>query len=166
MNAHINMHGIIAQIPVEKIKEMAKGVLKRDGYHVPMASITLKDGKTMLCTLTWDDDEEKHFVFNELSAVIKAKAESYVFIMDGAMRKIDFKDGDFVEENYDTERPLTYPESMRTEVLIIHDVNRHGKCDIHMIEYKYNDKRKLIIGKEIKLTAKDDMEGLMVNFFK
>jgi len=62
------------------------------------------------------------------------KADRVVLIWDAAFRMVDKKDA---PEYSELEAPLTYPKSMRTECLIIENINiLSGKDSVEIIPYK------------------------------
>ena len=51
--------------------EMAKGVLKRDGHHSPIAIIGYPNGGKKICSLEFRDKSEKILVINKIASILK-----------------------------------------------------------------------------------------------
>jgi hypothetical protein len=86
-------------------------------------------------------------------------------VMESFAREVQPEQLKYVEENYATERPSIYPESMRKEMLIIHEQLRDGTGNICLIEFKkINEKVEIVSEITEKISADTKIVG--TNFFK
>ena len=99
--------------------EFAKGVLKKDNVLAPVALLVAPSGVTVV-PIKFDSDAKKHTVYTAIgSACRRIGATHVVLVNDAAMRTFD-KGADYEKVVSDpTEAPLTYPKSMRTEVVMV-----------------------------------------------
>ena len=134
----------------------AKANLMKDG-HLATVMMWFKDKKLIGSPQLFVDfkepttDENKDM--NVLAAGMFAKeigADSVVFIWDGAMKTMN------PDQPYDiTESPLSYPESMRTECILIEAIKMpSGKEDVIIIPYKGGD------GKPVEFLPEDAYKGM------
>lgn len=124
---------------LQKMVEAAKANLIKDGY-LAAVMMWFKDKELIAGPNLHVDfkrptsDESKDL--NILAAGMFAKeigADTVVFVWDGALRHMDNLD-----QAYDiTESPLSYPESMRTECVVIEGIKvPSGEEDVIIIPYK------------------------------
>jgi hypothetical protein len=128
---------------IDSAMKVAKKCLLRDGYVVP--AILFFKGGSMLgdpCPMQdLDADTNISKTKNAFMAGAFArirKADLVVMVWEGAFRKID-------PEKYDeTEAPLLYPKSMRTECIIIEGIEvPSGKEEVTIAPYKGGDGEKV-----------------------
>jgi hypothetical protein len=123
---------------LQGLMKIAKQNLLKDGYlapvimwfrnEIPIGNPQLfKDFK---CP-TSEENKDKNILFAGFVAKV-LQADTIVFIWDAAMKTMN------PDQPYDiTESPLTYPESMRTEVIIIEGIKvPSGKEDVLITPYK------------------------------
>ena len=130
---------------IDELKRIAKKLLVRDGYHQPMFFLCIDDqiiGQPLPTTMFKRFFEELNAEDFKTQAVFgmgllakKLEANRLIMVWDAAMRIMppDTKMGQVDE----TEFPLQYPRSMRTECLIFNDISFvTGKDVTHVIPYK------------------------------
>ena len=128
---------------VEDITTIAKKNLSDDGYLCPIFFL-VKDEMIIAppipCNILFDKklnaEDAKSFAVFKMGVLARAyKATRLIMIWDAAMRTMP-KDG-----NYDaTDAPLTFPKSMRTECIIVNDINlQSGKDKTCIVPYKGGD---------------------------
>jgi hypothetical protein len=84
----------------------------------------------------------KYEMYRKLGATLGQRGVTDVILLnDCVFRTIDSKDFKYVKENYNTEAPSCYPESMRTEALVFVHINFKEKDKACMIPYKRIGKR-------------------------
>jgi hypothetical protein len=149
----------------EEVKSLAKQILLKDGYHVQMVLIFPPNNQPMSIPLNWKDDEEKRELFHKIHILLdELHSDRYIMIMESFAREVQPEQLKYVEENYDTERPSVYPESMRKEMLIIHEQLRDGTGNICLIEFKkVNEKVEIVSEITEKISADAKIVG--TNFF-
>jgi len=98
-------------------------------------------------------NSDKYEMYRKLGAMLGLKNITDVILLnDCAFRTVNVKDFQFVKENYNTESPLSYPESMRTEALVFAHINFKEKDKICMMAYKK-------YGKEVEFLSEEFSEG-------
>ena len=152
-------------VDINEMKKIAIDILKKDKYHTPMLFMCTHNNEIVPFMLRWENDLEKQMTFNNIRAMIKTHAKSYIMINDAAMRTVDIKHSEYVKNNPETEQPLCYPENMRSECLIIQKCTIEGKTELHIVEYKFNESRDVEIISDRDFSDVD-MEGGIINFFK
>lgn len=116
------------------ITEAAQENLTNNGEIMPVAFIFAEKGRFVI-PMTHPD---KYLCVKTAGSVTrKVNGNVLITVFDGAMRVLenpeDFKK---MEENPETESPLSYPKSMRTECLIIQAVEfPSGKNHVRVITY-------------------------------
>jgi hypothetical protein len=129
---------------VENLKIIAKKLLEKDGFLSPVIFL-IKNDQLMIEPIpmeaidkimgaTEDSKARSAFV-----AGLMAKdfgADKIILIWDAAFRTVDK-----LSEPYDeTEAPLTYPKSLRTECIILNEIEvPSGKDNTIVIPYKGGD---------------------------
>ena len=103
---------------INGISTVACKNLQNDGFLTPIAFLFM--GNDMLpIMMTWRNDDEKYAAYKAvgLHACLRS-VDAVLLLNDVAMRRVEKKeDLKYVIENYDTERPTMYPESMRQDVI-------------------------------------------------
>ncbi|MCX5884312.1 MAG: hypothetical protein NT096_00105 [Proteobacteria bacterium] len=123
---------------LQKFMEVAKQNLLKDG-NLAAVIMWFRDGqligtpqlhKDFECP-TAEENKDKNILFAGYTAKI-LQADTVVFIWDAAMRAMN------PNQTYDgTESPLTYPESMRTECIMIEAIKvPSGKDEFLITPYK------------------------------
>jgi hypothetical protein len=126
---------------LQDLAEIAKENLKRDGYLVPLF-MWFREGKFLIdpqimaefkgCNA---EDAKTRNVFVAGALAHKLQADQVVFIWDAAFRIVDPK-----QEYDETEAPLSYPKSMRTECIVVCSISLpSGKEETVMVPYKGGD---------------------------
>lgn len=116
------------------ITEAAQENLTNNGEIMPVAFIFAEKGRFVIPM----NHPDKYLCVKTAGSVTrKVNGNVLITVFDGAMRVLenpeDFKK---MEENPETESPLSYPKSMRTECLIIQAVEfPSGKNHIRVITY-------------------------------
>jgi hypothetical protein len=150
----------------EEIKSLAKQVLIRDGYHAQMVLIFPPNNQIMPVLLNWKTDEEKWELFHKVHQLLnELHSDHYIMIMESFARTIKPEQLKYIKENYDTERPSIYPESMRMEMLVIHEQYRNGTGNLCCIEFKKVDEKVEILN-EINEPISAEAKIVGTNFFK
>lgn len=114
---------------VEDVLNHAKEVIQKSADHslMPMA-LGIGSGGHKIMPGLFQNDEEKHQFYQEVGSVCKSMGLDIVLLInDAAMREMKTdEEVAFIRKNYDTESPLSYPKSMRTECLIALGHNFHS----------------------------------------
>jgi hypothetical protein len=130
----------------EAIKKVAKDNLLKDGYLVPVFFVLIRDSIIMepqpiniidkIYGSDLSSEESKTRAVFCIGAIAKKfGGDRIIMIWDAAMRTVDagFK---YTPD----EAPLTYPKSMRTECLIINDIDfLMGEDKTCVVPYKGGD---------------------------
>lgn len=106
---------------------MMRGIIKlvkeamEKTKQCPPTAFCFKGDKFFNVGGKFDNDDEKYGFYRMIGAACrKEKCDFVMLINDAAMRSFekheDYKDA---IDNYDTEAPLSYPKSMRTECIIL-----------------------------------------------
>lgn len=101
---------------------VAKQNLEKDGYLMPVAFLVRNFEVIGILGLTFQDEEEKEIQYIGLGNLAKKNiADGIIVINDVAMRMLKNPTPDEIHAAiYDpTERPLSYPESMRQEAIAL-----------------------------------------------
>jgi len=106
---------------VEDAVKFAKDLLQKSPTHqlLPMAICFGPDGHKVIPGM-FDDDDAKHEFYRTVGAECRtSNLQIALLVNDAAMREVKTdKEAEFIKANYDTESPLSYPKSMRTECII------------------------------------------------
>lgn len=117
---------------VEDLKVIAKRLLEKDGFLSPVIFL-IKNDQLMIEPIPMEAIDKI------MGAGLMAKdfgADKIILIWDAAFRTVDK-----LPEPYDeTEAPLTYPKSMRTECILLNEIEvPSGKDNTIVIPYKGGD---------------------------
>lgn len=98
---------------------LAKTVLTRDSHHIPTALGF--GGQPFVQQLQFTDDREKAEAYIKTGVLTYLhKSEMLVLVNECAARTYDSEaEAKQAIQNYETERPTLYPESMRKELLMV-----------------------------------------------
>ncbi len=138
---------------VRKNLEIAKAALAMDKFLASVTLLIKEDGSTLPVPHKGDEGEPMEVNKSRiaLTAGVMARvlgADMVVMVWDAAFRTVDAKDKDDLDE---TDAPLTYPKSMRTECVIVHGIDlRDGGTHIDMAPYKGGD------GEPVEFLPKDE----------
>ena len=152
---------------IDDLKRIAKEILVRDGYHQPMFFLCMDDqiiGQPLPTAMFKKFFEELNAEDFKTQAVYgmgllakKLEANRLIMVWDAAMRIMppDTKIGQVDE----TEYPLQYPKSMRTECLIFNDISFVTEKDVtHIIPYKGGE------GQPVEFLPKSPIpEGVLID---
>lgn len=127
---------------LNEITNLTKEILKKDGFLTPVFLTFKSDqliGEPQSMLLEEDIPAEEAKDKSTFIAGVTARirnADSIILIWDAAFRTFDSS------KEYDqTEAPLTYPKSLRTECIVIYEIKlTSGKTNIKIILYKGGDK--------------------------
>jgi len=109
---------------IESLKNNAKNTFKsltKNDEFLPKAFL-IKDGKIhMEVPLDFSEEDRKKKSFNLLGTICAENGcHSVAFFMDSWIREFDKSvDKDYISNNWETECPSTYPESMRKQAILI-----------------------------------------------
>lgn len=107
--------------------ETAKGILEEKGEIMPVAMVITDDGHIIPCMLPFknDDSEEKYAMYGAVGVTMKKfNANKVVLVNDVALKYYSSKEeADKAKENYQTESPLMYPESLRQDGILLQEVD-------------------------------------------
>ena len=150
---------------VNKAKEM----LQLDGYHVPI--VLCFDKKNQLTPIIFNNtnDEEKYKCIQEIKTIIKEKnIIKYFSIIEAYQRTANnLKEAKYMQDNWDTEQPSAYPDSMRQEVLVISEMNKNHTGKTTSVEFKKIDGKITFQGENSIIINEDNpASGQMANYFK
>jgi hypothetical protein len=130
---------------IDVLKDATIGILKQDGFINPVfflvhnEKLVADPEQTSIFDKIYGDtpnlEESKTRAVYCMGALAKqAGASRLIMVWDGAMRCVDAKS---MEKYDETEAPLSYPKSMRTECVIINDINLlTGQDSTIIIPYK------------------------------
>ena len=106
---------------VEKLSKTAMTNLERDGFLTPVALLIRGKHILMPIIIHYETDEDKYKNYYLVGKVAKSySADAIILVNDAAMRGFEkLEDFQYAKKNYASESPLTYPESMRKEVIVI-----------------------------------------------
>lgn len=116
------------------VVEAAQENLTNDGEIMPVAFIFAEKGRFVIPMAHPD----KHLCVKTAGSITrKVNGNVLITVFDGAMRVLkNPEDLKKMEENPETESPLSYPKSMRTECLVIQAVEfPSGKNHVRVITY-------------------------------
>ena len=135
---------------IEKIKEIAKEILTKNGHLNPIALFFKgeKEQQDFFCSLDWKTDVEKQQYMYAVGVIAKQQQASQVFIItDAAMKQMS---PEAIKTYDETDAPLTYPKSMRTECIIIHFIDlKSGNSETCIVPYKGGDKEPVVFLPEL-----------------
>jgi len=100
--------------------DRAKKNLEADG-HLSACALLMHQGALILpILLSWENDNSKVDAYNMVGQKAKEiRAVGVVLINDVASRKVMPEDMAHFRQNFDTERPTTYPEGLRQEMIAV-----------------------------------------------
>jgi hypothetical protein len=127
----------------EDLLEIAKKNLEKDGFLTNVAVI-VKDDSMNIAPLTWETNDENYKMIGLVGMACKKMGAGTVYlILDAALRQFtNPEDYKFAMANQATEAPLMYPESMRTECIIIFNVDLKAKTYTLLTQmYKKQDEK-------------------------
>lgn len=143
---------------IETFKEQAKQNLRNcvavNSNFLPMAFFMDGDQPIVVAIAL---NSDKYAMYHKLGVLLGQRNVTEVILLnDCAFRTVNVKDAQFVKENYDTESPLSYPESMRTEALVFVHINFKERDKICVMAYKK-------VGKKVEFLEEtsdvDDFNG-------
>ena len=130
---------------IDDLKKIAKELLVKDGYHQPMFFLCSDEqiiGTPLLTAMFREffgdlnaEDFKTRAVYGMGMLAKKFMANRLIMVWDAAMRIIP--PGTEIDQVDETEFPLQYPKSMRTECLIFNDISFVTGEDVtQIIPYK------------------------------
>jgi hypothetical protein len=155
---------------LETFKDTAKKILEHDKFVAPVVFF-IKEG-TVIQMVSIDQlarsiipkelkigsSDYKHLCYVSIGIFANCiGAEKVIIIIDAAMREGPVPP----EELDDTELPLSYPKSMRTECIVILEIDlKMEKDDVRIVPYKGGD------GEPVEFIDRDfsNMEGMKSAF--
>ena len=153
---------------IQDIKEMVlinlKNVVEEGDTFMPVAFV--KDEKDHLSVIgcPFKDDESKIEVMRAVGfTAAKMKSKEFFVVIDSYIRKVGKnEDPKWVTDNWDVEKPSSYPEQMRHDCLIISHLfpNSPEKDQIMSIEYSKKD-GEIIFGEESLRGSEGHFDGLI-----
>jgi len=133
---------------IQDISKIAQENIEKDDYLQPMAFI-IKEGEIVPMSLSNTDDEAKFRSYTDVGLVAqKLAADKVILLADVAARIVDNpEDAKYVQENYSTESPLSYPESLRLDGILFLVVELKSgtatgyfrRYEKHEIGYKFHE---------------------------
>jgi len=119
--------------------EHAKNVLKKDGYHVPIAIVGYPDGTQSISALVMVDRTEKHLMLRNLAAQIeKTGADSVILI------------NEIWVSSHQNVKPLRHAgdDPNREEALLLIATNEKGDVFVHKALFSRDKNGNITIDKE------------------
>jgi hypothetical protein len=146
----------------------ARDLMEKNDRIAPIAMILSKNKGIIPCMLPFRDDEEKTALYYGLGVGMKKYNANRVILINDAAMKMYNKS--MISETgklmiSETEKPLTYPESMRQDGIFIQDINMvTGRVDVYFQRYE-NKKEVPRFYHELKHINRDaeSMGGHMVD---
>ena len=150
---------------IEKYKEAALTNLRNSVPKGESFAAVGFIGDDIIVRLPFKNDEEKTAMFFALGQLCRKEGETKALtIIDSYFRQAPNKEQlNYISENWDTERPGTYPESMRQSALVFSEIDfkeHHNR--LLMIPYSISDGA-VVLGEEIMM---DDFDGGLVDCVK
>jgi hypothetical protein len=101
---------------------MAKANLTRDGHLSPVAILfRSSDGQMGVVSLMFDSNSKYPIMMGLGDLCKKQGFDEIIMVNDCAVRiPKSVEEAKFIAENYETESPSCYPESMRKECIVLH----------------------------------------------
>jgi hypothetical protein len=140
---------------LEELKALAldslENSIKDNSGFIPRIHIIGKKEEKIVF-LPFKDEEEKREMFLTMGAMaFEENSHQMIFICDTYIRKMSSaQEAKEVGENWDTERPSTYPEHLRSEALVLHSIDfKNSENDkLLLITYKKKDQKITDINEE------------------
>lgn len=143
----------------------ARHLMETRGSLVPVAMMFSEEKGIIPCMLPFRDEEHKSAIYYGLGTGMKKyKANRVILINDVALKMYDKPTGKISE----SEKPLTYPESMRQDGIFLQDVDlATGRVDGYFMRYE-NKKDAPRFYYELKHVNKgaESMGGFLVDQIK
>lgn len=117
---------------------IAKKNLEDDGHLSACALLMDDQGIIAPIVVSWKDDQTKVDAYNQVGQQAKSlSASGVILINDVASRRVMSEDMKHFRQNFDTERPTTYPESLRQDMISVGYLDfQVDKIIIYYQEYK------------------------------
>lgn len=132
-------NGII-DVLMQKARDVLQKAHKAGEDFMPMAFIIKDDEIVEAIGLTFSDDEEKVQAYQEAGHRCSLKdAHEVVLVVDSLYREMNEDESDYISDNWETERPSTYPASHQQHCLIFNRVNFCEGVSIRLLKYNPND---------------------------
>lgn len=122
--------------------EVAKNMLVRDGYHIPIALLGYSNRRKEICPLVIRDRTEKHLMFLKLASDIEKKRANSVIIINETW----IVSGDNVREAYYTKYEIKTPG--REEALMLTAAHADGRVITYIVFFYKNLLGKINMGEE------------------
>lgn len=120
----------------EAIESDAKKDLLENKFG-PTAYIIDNDKIDKVLYFDLPDDETKWPTFQGIGQVCsESNCHEVVIVLDCCMRKVNPEESDYINENWETERPTTYPESMRKDMIMVNTINFKKTDCLKIISYE------------------------------
>lgn len=147
---------------IKSLLEIAKKILKNEGFLIPQAFFIKDNEKGMVrISPNFKTAEEKYKSCIAIGLTAKqVGANSIILLNDVASKTYSKENADYVEKNYNTESPLTYPESQRDDgIMIMYMDMKTKKIDAYFQKYKKQGNN--IKFYKIKEFPDNEMDGLV-----
>ena len=147
---------------INGISTVACKNLQNDGFLTPIAFLFM--GNDMLpIMMTWKNDDEKYAAYKAVGELAcQLSADVVLLLNDVAMRYMENKeDIKYVIENYDTERPTMYPESLRQDMICLSCID-FKTFDMSLYTQKYKKENGEVIFEKLE-KANETIKGELYN---
>ncbi len=156
---------------IKGLKEYSKELFFKMGNKMAPMVFFIKDDKAEeMGVVDFKDDIERIAVFEKIGRISKQKGYNIIVIASEMMLKtvkgINIKDA---IDNFDTERPSTYPKNMRRDGLMLSYIDFSGEIvEMHFMEYEDDTKKAFKKSEEIganQITI-NSIAGIVLNGYK
>lgn len=109
---------------LKHIHYVSKNILKNEGSLSPVTFLIKDGGLLGPYILNYSNDDEKYANYWSIGLTAqKLNADRIILVNDIAMREAkNSEDAKYIRNNYDHESPLSYPESMRIDGILLVDI--------------------------------------------
>ena len=143
------------------IKEQAKSMLERDGYHIPILFVLNSSGEKFVMSANYKTDEEKDAFFKNFRSTLKEMgATACIFIDEIWAKSLDA--GKLREKELNDFLPIRKLEGKEEKLMIT--LNGFGLKRMVLISFDRTEDKKIILGKEKEFT--DFTNNLIGSYFE
>lgn len=150
-------------LSIQSVMDIAKQNLLQDGHLSPVTICVTPQGIKVI-PAQFRNDGEKHAFYTAVGAACRDFGTTRIFLVnDAALRILDKKD--FPVEGYldPTETPLTYPKSMRTEVIVVLDHDFSSKKTDYLFQPYTDTDNKIEFITSDQIPSDMTIEGALID---
>lgn len=136
---------------IDSLVKKAQSILQqthKNGEEFMPAAFALKDGKIVeVIGFPFYDEEEKIEAYRMVGRrCSELDCSEVILVVDSLYREMNDEENTYVGDNWDTEKPSAYPESMQKHCLVFNRIDFHNGTELRLMKYRVDHQKVIIEG--------------------